>query len=479
VDLLMYFWPFQQNPLGLIPQTINYDLVVEEPYPGVCFYPQVAGAVYSELRVVNAACWWVINAMWDPNTLQWEQNPPCNSALPAYALIQDLSSGAFRRAVAPATDAINTAVVWTYVLSSDQYGDVNISPLTLTGSSEVAENLAPTWNAGGAIMVARQELVTDTASNAASALDKLTVNGTTVWEVRKDGTLVIGIVPTSAISGGIVSSIVAGTGILVTNVGSVYTVGLAHGDYVDLGNAQTITGSKTFTQPLLYSDGSFSGNIGGAVYMAYGAYHTGTTWVALETSASIVYATPTGFSFYVNMGLTIGNTFIPTGVLTINSSGSISTNGNLQAAGGVFTANVVVDGNLTVDGTLTASAGIVNSIDGLSGVVGLTSPDSSIGITTAGNTIQLSWSPTLRAYGGHGTTNSGGMFAVTVPYVVLGASANVGQTYPGTASYQVDIDQASSNFALGYVSFYGISGSSLAGSGLGIYYTIVTSNTLA
>lgn len=394
-------WPFAQNPLFLIPQVINYDLVIQEPYPGVDFVPTIAGGLYAEIRDVNNCLWFVQNAMWNPNSMQWEQDSPANPILPAYAL-ELCADGSLSYNIAPATGAISTPVVWQTVWNLDANGNMTVEPATATSQSQVAEEVNPTWDGGvGASMVAREVNVTDTSSASASYLDQLSVNGTVKWQVDKHGVLTVGTVPASHIPG-IITEIVGVSPVDVVIAHNIATVSLAHGDYVDLTGAQTITGVKTFTDPngILFgtdtgSEGSVSGNAT-AQSMGFGAKFVTTpfVWEAEATEAVIVAIStandaenPTGLALYFNAGLTPGNTYNPSLVFSVDSTGHIST-GSVPASvlAGEF------EGTFGITTSYDAGADKVD-ISGAGLLASIVSPNHSLLVTISGQTADVEVNP--------------------------------------------------------------------------------------
>lgn len=439
-------FPFAQNPSQSIPQVINYDLIIQEEFPGIAFVPTLPGGVYSEIRNVDGCFWFVINAMWNPSSLQWEQDSPANPAEPAYALVQCESTGTLAWKIAPAAGAPNTALVWTTVWQLDKNGGMTIEPLTLTGITGIAERIAPIWDAGSAAkMIARQVGVTDTSSEADSALDQLLVDNVVEWEVRKDGTLVVGKIPASAIVGGIISSVVgAAPSVTVVTVGSVATVSLSHGDYVDLANAQTISGVKTFTPSIFLgsstgSEGTVIGNTNGTAH-GYGAeFAVGPfTWLAHATTACIWQLTFTGtFNFFSDSGLTIGNTYNPTLRLSIAADGSIPTGGTIPPS--------------TLAGEFEGTGGVVVSYDGgankvdVNGsafVLDIASSDGSIDVagTTQHPTVKVDVSVlgAVVMYNEDGTKLAGGVKVVKGSVVIPGGTTSTVVTLVAPATFTND-----------------------------------------
>lgn len=325
-------WADPLNPNGT-PASIQSDLVIYEPFPGIIFWPTEPNGAVQVAREVNGCLWLITNADWNNSTLQFEQDTPTNPAEPAYALVM-CETGTWTRYSAVATVTPGTPVVWQQLWQMAADGTVVHNPPVFTAESQVAESNNPTWSGGiAAIMVGRQELVTDVSSAAVSLIDNLEVNGTPVWCVRKDGTLTVGKVPASAVVGGIVQSITAGTGIAVSNVGNVWTIGVSHGDYVDLADTQTITGLKTIAtaEGLLLgnANGSTGSIVGGGTQSdwTFGCvFVSAFTFRAEAVTAMVISNDPVnGFSIYYDAGLTIGNTYTPTLIFRVSTTGTVST----------------------------------------------------------------------------------------------------------------------------------------------------------
>lgn len=429
---MSYFWPFAQNPLNAIPQIINYDLVIQEPYPGICFEPTAPGGIYQEIREVDGCLWIVTNALFNPNTLQWEQDSPCNPALGAYALEQ-CESGNLTRYVADPTYAINTEVTWIPVWVIDTNGLHFIEPRALTSQSQVPDVLDVTWNAGsGAKMISRQENITDTSSNVASAVDQIKVDNTPVWEVRKDGTLVIGHVPFSVLPN-LVQNVAGLSPVLVTVANRLATVSLQHGDYVDLTNTQSISGQKTITAMAGLLVGPY-GSIGSgdkvtgitfgckvaANPFTFEATSTDAVILAISTASSS--ENPTGVDVYFDSGLTIGDTYIPTLIFTIDSTGTI-TKGTINntvltnALEGVDGIQVYADGG--TGKTAISGAGLIATIvSSNSSILATLTPAQTYDLSV--NTSSLPVGATLQNGGG----GSGGSSVSGLSIVLPGSSSD-------------------------------------------------------
>ena len=368
-------FPYAQNPAQAIPQVIDYDLVIAEPYPGICFVPtNVIGGTYQEIREVDGCFWFVTNAGWNPNSLQWEQNDPTNPTQPCYATVM-CADGTFTRKVAAATNAINTAVAWIDVFEIDENGLLVVEPLTLTASNEVATNVVVTWNGGtSAKMIATEINVFYESSEADSLFEQFSVGGTPKWAVRKDGLLVVGEVPASAIVGGVIASIHPGLGIAITPTGppNEYTIAVSHGDYVDVPNGtatapQHVTGVKAFDPGIQIGSATGTGvwaDAVGNIYQSAGAHPVNLAtnlWEADHTTALIICIARAvedtivpGQTMFYDSGLVAGNTYNPTPVFNVDSTGLATMNGMTSVGDVLVEGNEHITGDLTVDGTIHA-----------------------------------------------------------------------------------------------------------------------------
>lgn len=99
---------------------------------------------------------------------------------------------------------------------------------------------------------------------------------------------------------------------------------------------QSIGGQKTFTDPASFinaasqiqfgtaADQGFIGGLIGGAYMASGVKRTSAgTWEARQTAAALAYISGAGsyFTWNINTGLTIGNTFSPTEQMRLTATG--------------------------------------------------------------------------------------------------------------------------------------------------------------
>lgn len=195
------YFPFGSLAQASGQQIFPYDLIINEAYPGLVLDPTEPSSVYSALREVSGCVWWVLNADYNQNTNQWEQDSPTNASLPAYALEQ-CQDGSFTRYVTAATIVPGNPITWTPVWTMDSQGYVTIEPRPATVGTQVGEIIDVTWTAGSSTQMSATRLnVTDTSSAATSFVQDERVNNNPVWQVQKDGTLITGIIPFARITG--------------------------------------------------------------------------------------------------------------------------------------------------------------------------------------------------------------------------------------------------------------------------------------
>jgi hypothetical protein len=303
-------FPFLPQASESNPQAFAYDVVISEPFPGVVFEGTEPNQQYQEIREVSGDLWLVTNAQFNLPTLTFQQNSPCNPADPAYAL-RLRANGDMIRYSAVATTAPGITVTWVQMFEVDGAGNVFTTPLTQTVPIDSLQ-VSPTWNVGTPNTTGSFEQdVTDTSSAANSFLEKFTVNGTTVWQVRKDGTLVVGTVPFASITG------------------------------FTLPPNQTLSGTTTFNGPVV--DNS-SLDVYGPTNL-----HGGLTVEGGET---------------VNGLLTANN--------GLNVSGGESVTGGLTTDSEHVTGSSQVDGNLTTNGTITGGSLVLSGANPIFSYVGET-----------------------------------------------------------------------------------------------------------
>jgi hypothetical protein len=272
IPINQVYFPFiPQNPLGS-QGVFPYDVVIREAFPGLIFDPAEVNGVYVEFREVSGTFWFVTNATFNINTQTWQQNGDSNPANPAYALTLTGDGKMIRYYAAPTT-APNVNVNWLQAFEVSKNGNILTTPATMTpGNNEAALALSPTWTLTTSVGEVFTINLTDNSSSASSNLELFKVNGTTVWQLDKTGTLLAGIIPWARITGAPAAPVTSvsgsGPGITVSPTTGAVVVSLSHGDYVDLGNAQTITGAKEFSA-LIDADAGID------VEGALGTFHNG------------------------------------------------------------------------------------------------------------------------------------------------------------------------------------------------------------
>ena len=255
-------YPFSGAFQNSSSSSFPFDVVINEAYPGLVLEPTEPNGVYTVFREVSGCAWWAVNADFNSTDNQWEQVSPANAALPAYA-IEQCADGTINRYVASATNTPGTAVTWVAVWELDQYGNQTLNPQVATLASQIGQHLEITWNSTLSTQMSATQLdVTDTLSASGSLIENLIVNGTPRWQVRKDGTLVTGIVPFARITGFAIPSgttidspIFTGTstfnGPIVANSGitanTLHVTGNSQLDGTTTANNLTVTGSVTTT----------------------------------------------------------------------------------------------------------------------------------------------------------------------------------------------------------------------------------------
>ncbi len=218
---------------------------------------------------------------------------------------------------------------------------------------------------------------------------------------------------------------------------------LPHGDYLDLANAQTVGGTKTFTSQV-GAPGALLGGVAqimptsaqsasGVSCNLLGLAYSGTSWNAC-------------FDFQGDLGI-LKNFFAQT-----------------------VTASTIAGTNYT--------GNLVNSLNGVVGATTIASPDNSLTVTKSGQTISIVSAGHI--IGGQSTTDQYGNTTIQVPYQIVSATANIGVNTNSTQQEQVYIDQQDSNFLAGSVVFHAIvfgSTASYAPTGTAIFYNVTTNGT--
>lgn len=380
---------------------ITTDLQIQKAFPGIEMLGTEPGAVYEEQREVNGDWWFATNATFEStlNPNVWAQ---VTSSAASYAVVLR-GNGSMQRLSAPAGAAAPLA--WVTLWTVDALGGQFNTPSTFVTNAEFGNNLALTWNAPAAIMTASKTNVVDTASAAASLLQDLQVGGTSKWSVRKDGTLTVGIVPSSVLSGTI-SLTTQVSGILPLGNGGTGAATLAAANIAvinannNFSAAQTVAGTITSSAAAAFTasgtgsntwasaatgatTGFIFNNTGSASTLLFDMQKNATSqWKVSSTGATtqlgalaivgaITGATTGGFSGAVTAsqfngsgaGLTAST--VPNSALAVAYVQSVGAGTNLGSTGGV-NPTISISAGPTFAGTVTAGAlstgGAVNAV---------------------------------------------------------------------------------------------------------------------
>lgn len=333
------FFPFGLAPGSNPAQSFPYDVIINEENPGLVLDPTEPNGVYVAFREVAGCSWWVLNADYNTDAAQWEQQSPTNAALPAYALEQ-CADGTVKRYTAIATNTPGNPVSWVLVWTLDSKGNMTLEPQAGTTTGQIASVIDVTWNAGSpAVMNVREINLTDTSSNAGSFVDNINVNNTPVWQIRKDGTLTAGIIPFARITGFVIPS-----GTTINN--GVFT------------GTSTFSGPAVFNNTVTANDGlTVAGGIGVDDINVTGNEH-------------------------------VGGNFQVDGTSTLN---------NLTATGTVSlpAATFPVDSIVGTNGVSVTNSGNAYTVDGTSLVETIESTDGTVTVGRSGQTIDLTAGSTV------------------------------------------------------------------------------------
>lgn len=329
-------FPFLPSNAGTPPQVFPYDVVINTAFPGVEFIGTEPNAEYQEIREVNGSLWLVTNAMYNENLLQWDQESNQNTTLPAYALELN-ANGAMTRYESPATLIPMTPITWTPLWQVNAVGEVFSTPTEVVAAgTNPVDSISVTWDPGvGVAPVARQVDITDIDSSPNSLLDNLIVNGVQVWTVNKEGVLIHGTVPASAIPG--------------------------------IFNNPTFTGTSTFDGPVVITDGeTVTGGetvdnltVTGTFTDTGGPATFGTIHSADIDNSGIITTATLGSTTINNSGTITTNGFVDNGPATFNGTVMFADGSDL----GVFTSGSfdgVLAGTFVVSLVMPASGGSYN-----------------------------------------------------------------------------------------------------------------------
>ena len=419
------FYPFSQAPGNNSQAYLVYDLQISKPDPGIILNPTEANGVYVATREVGGCYWIVLNADFNINTQQWEQNPPQNAATPAYA-VEYCSSGNVYEWFANATIVPGTTLTWVQLSSRSNPGNYEKTPVVATASTQNVETLVQKWNMGTtAVANARRLNVLDTSSNSESLVDNIQVNGTPVWQIRKDGTLITGKISVSSLVGPFIFPNLQVTG--DTQLNTLTVGGLAHftgGETVTGGlttdtfhatssatidGTLNVTGATTLSS--LHTTGStqIDGNLGvtgnetvGGTLGVTGNITSGGTITAASfsdtsghrgsTSPAYVTATATAPAIGSSVALTIASSYnfqVGQTVVVADSSTSVGFSGTVTAGNGFPATQITVLAEFYYQGgsgnTLSTNAHIYTG----SGVAKLSNTDSTLTITRTNNDVVI------------------------------------------------------------------------------------------
>lgn len=324
------FFPFGPSPGNNSQAYLVYDLQINKIDPGVVYVPTEPNGVYVATREVGGCYWIVLNADYNTDAATWQQVSPQNAATAAYA-VEYCSDGNVYEWYSPATIIPGTAITWVQLSARSNLGNYVKTPVVATVSSQNVETLVQLWNMGtSAIANARRLNVTDTSSNTDSLVDNIQVNGTPVWQIRKDGTLVVGKISAGALVGPFIFPNLQVTG--NTQLNTLTTSGLAN-----FTGGEIVTGGLTTDSLHVTGNTTLDGNLG------------------------------------VGGNETVGGTLNVTGATTLSSlhtTGNATVDGNLAVGGNeTVGGSLGVTGNITSGGTITAAA-----FSNPAGQLGSTSP---------------------------------------------------------------------------------------------------------
>jgi len=449
-------FPFlPNNNTSIISPSFPYDVVINTAYPGVQFIGTEPNALYQEIREVSGCLWFVTNAMYNENLLQWDQETNQNTGLPAYAL--ELCDGAMTRWYSPPTNIPMTPITWIALWTITADGLMDSTPLEVTGVSAPMNSLMATWDPGiGIAITAREVDITNTASAPTSLLDNLVVNGTQVWTVDITGTLTHGIIPAARITGlvpfpGFNNVTLTGTTIMTGPVIMDSTL-LVQGDATfDMD----ITGNSTL------SIAGISLLAGGAVVDAGLTVTGGETTDNLNVTGTSILAVTDATTLGVSGITLLHNVQIATGdTITINGATPVV---GLESLNGSITIAQVTptEYNIQISNTALVPIGSVHQIAMAStvGAVGGGNGPGTLSLLLPG-TAANGWAVTVECtigIGGAGSfsmTDSGGSFTgVPITWSVGNFASYVIMYDYGTA---VGGDTITSSNSPGYSEFYRI-----------------------
>lgn len=198
--------------------------------------------------------------------------------------------------------------------------------LTQLGAAPIASpNFTGTVSVGGVALGSLYAPLTNPASgqNNYAPLASPTFTGTVTMP---DGSTIV----TAGANNGIAGNVYG-----FQNVTGL-SIGYARGSTTTVGGNALILGQLNTPCVLFESTGyapagclQYNNGVTGGVQLAQGGYNNGSNWISTTTSATMLYLAPNSgsgaFNFYINNGLTAGNSFSPSIVMQL-TSGALAVN---------------------------------------------------------------------------------------------------------------------------------------------------------
>ena len=355
-------FPFLPANANSPPQLFPYDVIINTAFPGIEFIGTEPNALYQEIREVNGCLWIVTNAMYNENLLQWDQETNQNTTLPAYAL--ELCDGAMTRYYSPATLIPDTPITWTPLWTVTADGLMDSTPLEVTGPSAPMNQLQVTWDPGiGIAPTAREVDITDIASSPNSLLDNLVVNGVQEWTVNKEGVLIHGTVPGSAVVGPFNNATFNGTSTFtgpttfttgpVTDDGTLFVVGLTTlNGHADINGGETVTGGSNITGGVSVDSLTDTGPLtvdGASTFNALATFNDEITTDSITVTGAAVFDGSVMFADGSDVGIFSSGTF--DGVL----AGTFLVSLVMPLSGGTYNYTLSLSVSFDIAGTITFS----------------------------------------------------------------------------------------------------------------------------
>ena len=223
---------------------------------------------------------------------------------------------------------------------------------------------------GGAFFIGRKARGTLAAPTAVQNGDSLFVLFSQAYDggaylnpasisFKADGAISSGTVPTSIL----LSTGSSGTGTGRLLVGSSGNVGIGSLNTTPAYQLEVVnssgSGSQLHVSTGTTDTGSYLLGIPTGTFLSTNAAYNGTNWVAKAATASVISQTAAGgFSFSSNTGLTAGNTYTPTTVLSLSATGSL-TLGTIAASGAVNQGKLILGDGTTDNRTITLQSATI------------------------------------------------------------------------------------------------------------------------